>query len=318
MSVLILAEHDNTELKRVTLQAVSAAAQIDHDLHILVAGQDCGNVAAAAAAVAGVSKVLVVNDPAYAHQLAENLAQLLVELAPGYSHILAPATANGKNVMPRAAALLDVAQLSDVVAIEGSDTFVRPIYAGNAMMKVRSGDPVKVVTVRSTAFPVAATGGVPAPIESLAISSDAGLSIFVGAELTATDRPELTSARVVVAGGRGLSNGEDFRLVEEIADLLGAAVGASRPLVDDGVVPNDYQVGQTGKIVAPELYIAIGISGAVQHLAGMKDSKTIVAINNDEDAPIFGVADYGIVDDLFKVIPEMKLELETHFRPKRD
>jgi electron transfer flavoprotein alpha subunit len=310
MSVLVLAEHNGSELKEATLNAVAAAAQVSDDIHILVAGSGCAAASEAASRVAGVTKVLLADDAAYGHHLAENLAPLLVQLAPGYSHLMAPATTTGKNVMPRAAALLDVAQISDILGIESADTVVRPIYAGNVIATVQSTDSIKVVTVRTTAFePVAAEGG-SAAVESVSGPGDAGLSTFEGEELTKTDRPELTSADIVVSGGRGMGNGENFALLEEVADKLGAAVGASRAAVDAGFVPNDYQVGQTGKVVAPQLYIAVGISGAIQHLAGMKDSQVIVAINKDEEAPIFQVADYGIVGDLFQVVPELSAELD--------
>ncbi|MGB5062463.1 MAG: FAD-binding protein, partial [Candidatus Competibacter sp.] len=267
-------------------------------------------VAEAAAQVAGVKKVRVADAPHYAHQLAENVAALVVGLAGGYTHILAPATAAGKNTLPRVAALLDVAQISDVIKIDSADTFVRPIYAGNVLATVQSKDPVKVMTVRGTAFPAATTTGGSAEIETVAPAADAGVSSFVGQQLTQSDRPELTAARIIVSGGRGMGNGDNFKLLEDVADKLGAAVGASRAAVDAGFVPNDYQVGQTGKVVAPELYVAVGISGAIQHLAGMKDSKVIVAINKDEEAPIFQVADYGLVADLFAAVPELSKELD--------
>jgi electron transfer flavoprotein alpha subunit len=309
MSILVIAEHDNATLKAATLNTVTAAAQLGDDLHILVAGHDCGAVAEAAAQVAGVKKVLVADAAHYAHQLAENVAALVVGLAGGYTHILAPATAAGKNTLPRVAALLDVAQISDVIQIESADTFVRPIYAGNVLATVQSKDSVKVMTVRGTAFPAAAGGG-SASIETVAPAADAGVSSFVDQQLTKSDRPELTAARIIISGGRGMGNGENFKLLEEVADKLGAAMGASRAAVDAGFVPNDYQVGQTGKVVAPDLYIAVGISGAIQHLAGMKDSKVIVAINKDEEAPIFQVADYGLVADLFAAVPEMSGALD--------
>jgi electron transfer flavoprotein alpha subunit len=278
-------------------------------VHILVAGKDCRAIAEAAAQIAGVARVLLADDDAYDHGLAENWAPLIIKLAPGYSHVLAPATTSGKNLMPRVAALLDVMQISDISAVVSSDTFVRPIYAGNALATVQSRDAIKIITVRGTAFsPAAATGG-SALIETVATTGSAGLSEFVRAELSKSERPELTSARVIVSGGRGMQSGDNFHLLEKIADRLGAAVGASRAAVDAGFVPNDYQVGQTGKIVAPELYIAVGISGAIQHLAGMKDSKVIVAINKDDEAPIFQIADYGIVGDLFKIVPELDEEL---------
>ena len=310
MSILVIAEHDNATLKAATLNTITAATQLGSDIAVLVAGHGCGTVAEAAAQVAGVKKVLRADAPHYAHQLAENMAALVVSLAGGYSHILAPSTASGKNTLPRVAALLDVAQISDVIKIESADTFVRPIYAGNVLATVQSKDPVKVMTVRGTAFPAAPATGGSASIETAAPAADAGVSSFVGQQLTQSDRPELTAARIIVSGGRGMGSGDNFKLLEEVADKLGAAVGASRAAVDAGFVPNDYQVGQTGKVVAPELYIAVGISGAIQHLAGMKDSKVIVAINKDEEAPIFQVADYGLVADLFTAIPELSKELD--------
>ncbi|MFZ1642025.1 MAG: FAD-binding protein [Candidatus Contendobacter sp.] len=310
MSILVIAEHDNAVLKAATLNTITAATQLGDDIAVLVAGHGCGAVAAAAAQVAGVKKVLVADAPHYANQLAENVAALVVGLAGGYSHILAPATAAGKNTLPRVAALLDVAQISDVIKVESADTFVRPIYAGNVLATVQSRDAVKVMTVRGTAFPAAATTGGSASIETVVPAADAGLSSFVGQQLTKSDRPELTAARIIISGGRGMGNGDNFKLLEDVADKLGAAVGASRAAVDAGFVPNDYQVGQTGKVVAPELYIAVGISGAIQHLAGMKDSKVIAAINKDEEAPIFQVADYGLVADLFVAVPELSKELD--------
>ena len=310
MSVLVFAEHDNAELKVATLNVVTAAAQLDADIHIVVTGQDCASVADAAAKVAGVAKVLVADDAAYGHRLAENVAPLIAQLAPGYSHVLAAHNTSGKNIMPRAAALLDVAQVSDIIEVVSADTFVRPIYAGNAFATVQATDAIKFVTVRTTAFEAAAAEGGSATIEAISGPGDAGLSSFDGAALSSSERPELISAGIVISGGRGMQSGDNFHMLEEIADLLGAAVGASRAAVDAGYVPNEYQVGQTGKIVAPELYIAVGISGAIQHLAGMKDSKVIVAINKDEEAPIFQVADYGIVGDLFTLLPELKAELE--------
>ena len=309
MSILVLAEHDNSELKPATLHAVTAAAQLG-DVHVLVAGSDCGAPADAAAKISGVQKVLKADSNLYAHDLAENLALLLVSLAPGYSHMLAPATSRGKNVMPRVAAVLDVAQISEIVSVESEDTFVRPIYAGNAMATVKSGDSIKVITVRTTGFDAAPEDGGSASVEDIAAAEDAGLSSFVGAELTQSERPELTSAKVIISGGRGMQSGDNFAMLETVADKLGAAVGASRAAVDAGFVPNDYQVGQTGKVVAPDLYIAVGISGAIQHLAGMKDSKVIVAINKDDEAPIFQVADYGLVADLFDAVPEFSKELD--------
>jgi electron transfer flavoprotein alpha subunit len=304
MSILVIAEHDNEALKSATLHTVTAAGRLGDEVHLLVAGANCGAVAEAAARIAGVSKVLVADDAVYAHPLAEGLALLVVGLAEGYSHVLAPATTFGKNFLPRVAALLDVAMLSDITAIESADTFVRPIYAGNALATVRSLDRIKLLTVRGTAFDAAGEGGT-AAIEAIAAGEGYEQSSYVGAELTKSERPELTSARIVVSGGRGLGSGENFKLIEAVADKLNAAIGASRAAVDAGYVPNDYQVGQTGKIVAPELYIAVGISGAIQHLAGMKESKVIVAINKDEEAPIFQVADYGLVADLFQALPEL-------------
>jgi electron transfer flavoprotein alpha subunit len=309
MALLVVAEHDNKTLKGATLNAVAAAVAIGGELHVLVAGSDARPAADAAAKVAGVAKVLLAEDKAYAHLLAEDVASLVVKLAPNYSHVLAPATSFGKNVMPRVAALLDVAQISDMSGVVSPDTFVRPIYAGNALVTVQSKDKIKIITVRGTAFPAAASEGGKAAVEATPGAGSAGLSRFVGAELSKSERPELTSARVIVSGGRGMQSGENFKLLESLADKLGAAVGASRAAVDAGFVPNDYQVGQTGKIVAPDLYIAVGISGAIQHLAGMKDSKVIVAINKDEEAPIFQVADYGLVGDLFKIVPELDAEL---------
>jgi len=311
MAALVVAEHDNTALKPATLNAVTAAKEIaGQEVDILVAGRDCRAVAEAASGVAGARKVLLADDATYDHGLAENLAPLLVKLAPAYAHLLAPATTSGKNLMPRVAALLDVMQISDISAVVSPDTFVRPIYAGNALQTVQSNDPIKVITVRGTAFPPGEATGGSAPIETVEPTDSAGLSEFVRAELSKSERPELTSARVIISGGRGMQSGDNFHLLEKVADKLGAAVGASRAAVDAGFVPNDYQVGQTGKIVAPELYIAVGISGAIQHLAGMKDSKVIVAINKDEEAPIFQIADYGLVGDLFKILPELDAELE--------
>jgi electron transfer flavoprotein alpha subunit len=309
MSGLVLAEHDNQVLKSATLNAVTAAADLG-DVTMLVAGKDCQGVAEAASKVAGITKVLHAESDAYADHLAENFAALLVELASDYSHVLAPATTSGKNIMPRVAALLDVAQISEISAIESADTFVRPIYAGNALATVKSSDAIKIITVRGTAFEAAQPEGGSATIEAISIDKDAGLSSFIGAELTQSERPELTSARIIISGGRGMQNGDNFKILEEVADKLGAAVGASRAAVDAGFVTNDYQVGQTGKVVAPDLYIAVGISGAIQHLAGMKDSKVIVAINKDAEAPIFQIADYGVVDDLFNAIPELSAELD--------
>ena len=307
MPILVIAEHDNAGLKAATLNTVSAAAKLGADIEVLVAGSGCAAAAQAAAQLAGVTKVKVADAAAYAEQGAENLAALLVGLvqAGGYSHVLAPATTYGKNVLPRVAALLDVAQISDIVAIESADTFVRPIYAGNALATVKSSDAIKIITVRTTAFDAAAEGGA-AAIEALAAGADLGQSKLVGRELTKSARPELGAAKIIVSGGRGLGNGDNYRSVlEPLADKLGAAMGASRAAVDAGFVPNDYQVGQTGKIVAPQLYLAVGISGAIQHLAGMKDSKVIVAINKDPEAPIFQVADYGLVADLFEAVPQL-------------
>jgi electron transfer flavoprotein alpha subunit len=309
MALLVIVEHDNKTLKSATLHAVAAAAAIGGEIHLLVAGKDAKPAADAAAKVAGVAKALLAEDAAYEHALAEDVAALAVKLAPNYSHVLAPASTFGKNVAPRIAALLDVAQLSDISGVVSPDTFVRPIYAGNALATVQSKDKIKVITVRGTAFPAAATEGGKGAVETIGGAGSAGLSRYIGAELSKSERPELTSARVIVSGGRGMQSGDNFKLLESVADKLGAAVGASRAAVDAGFVPNDYQVGQTGKIVAPELYIAVGISGAIQHLAGMKDSKVIVAINKDEEAPIFQIADYGIVGDLFKIVPELDQEL---------
>ncbi|MBI3504786.1 MAG: electron transfer flavoprotein subunit alpha/FixB family protein, partial [Proteobacteria bacterium] len=304
MAVLVIAEHEGGALKPATLNTVTAAARIGGDIHVLVAGSGVGAVADAAAGIDGVAKVLVADAALYAHHLAEPLAALVVSLAGAYSHILAAATSVGKNVAPRVAALLDVAQISEITAVISADTFVRPIYAGNALATVQSKDALKVVTVRATGFEAAAAGG-PATVEAIAAAADPALSSFVGQQLSKSERPELTSARIIISGGRGMQSGENFHLLEAVADQLSAAVGASRAAVDAGFVPNDFQVGQTGKIVAPDLYIAVGISGAIQHLAGMKDSKVIVAINKDEEAPIFQVADYGLVADLFKVLPEL-------------
>ncbi len=309
MSVLVVADHDNETLKPATHNTVTAAAELG-DVVVLVAGEGCRAVAEAAAKVAGVSKVLLADSPLYAHPLAENLTPLVVGLAGDYTHLLASAMTAGKNLMPRVAALLDVAMLSDISGIENETTFIRPVYAGNAMATVESSDAVKVITVRGTAFEAAAEDGGSGTIEEIDAAEDPGLSSFVGHELTKSERPELTSASVIVSGGRGMGSGENFHLVEALADKLGAAVGASRAAVDAGYVPNDYQVGQTGKVVAPQLYIAVGISGAIQHLAGMKDSKVIVAINKDEEAPIFQIADYGLVADLFQALPELVAELE--------
>jgi electron transfer flavoprotein alpha subunit len=309
MATLVLAEHDNKELKPATLNAVSAAERLGGDVHVLVAGSGARGVAEAAAQVAGVSVVLLADDPAYAHPLAEVIAPLVVSLAGDYDAIVAPTTTSGKNILPRVAAQLDVAQISDVIKIEGPDTFVRPIYAGNALATVQSADAKKVMTVRGTGFPAAAATGGSAEIRSVAPAANPGISSFVGAELAKSDRPELTSAKIIVSGGRGMGSGEAFKIIESLADKLGAAVGASRAAVDAGFISNDHQVGQTGKIVAPQLYIACGISGAIQHLAGMKDSKVIVAINKDEEAPIFQIADYGLVADLFEAVPALEKAL---------
>ncbi|MBN8431652.1 FAD-binding protein [Microbulbifer salipaludis] len=309
MSILVIAEHDNAELKGATLNTIAAAKAIGGDIDVLVAGSGCAAAAEAAAKAEGVNKVLLADNAAYEHQLAENVAKLVADLGKSYSHILAPATTTGKNMLPRAAALLDVQPISDIITVESADTFKRPIYAGNVIATVQSSDAIKVASVRTTAFdPVAAEGG-SAAVEAVDIVDDAALSKFVGEELAESDRPELTAARVVISGGRGMQNGENFEMLNKVADKLGAAVGASRAAVDAGFVPNDMQVGQTGKIVAPDLYIAVGISGAIQHLAGMKDSKVIVAINKDEEAPIFSVADYGLVADLFDAVPELDAKL---------
>jgi electron transfer flavoprotein alpha subunit len=309
MATLVLAEHSNTELKAATHHTVTAARQLGGDVHILVAGAGCAAAAEAAAKIPGVSKVLVADAPAYGAQLAENVSALVAEVAAGYDAVLAPATTSGKNIMPRVAAHLDVAQISEITAVISADTFERPIYAGNVIATVQSTDARKVITVRTTGFDAAPAEGGSAAIEAVGSQHDAGVSRFIGESVAKSDRPELTAARVVVSGGRGMQNGDNFKLLEAVADKLNAAVGASRAAVDAGFVPNDYQVGQTGKIVAPELYIAVGISGAIQHLAGMKDSKVIVAINKDPDAPIFQVADYGLVADLFQAVPELSSAL---------
>ena len=309
MGVLVFAEHDNNTLKPATLNTVTAALAFGAPT-VLVAGSKCQPVAEAAAKIAGVEKVLVADAPFFEHPLAEAAAPLIVRLGADLTHLLAPATTNGKNIMPRVAALLDVAMISEITAVVDADTFVRPIYAGNAMATVKSSDATKVLTVRATAFDAAPAEGGSAVIEAISPGEDPGLSRLVGQELTKSERPELTAARIIISGGRGMGTGENFKLIEEVADKLGAAVGASRAAVDAGFVPNDYQVGQTGKVVAPELYIAVGISGAIQHLAGMKDSKVIVAINKDEEAPIFQVADYGLVADLFQALPELAAELQ--------
>jgi len=306
MSILVIAEHDNASINGATLNTVSAAKAIGGDIAVLVAGEGCGAAAEAAAKIDGVSKVLVADNAAYGHQLAENVALLVAELGKDYGYILAPATTNGKNTLPRAAALLDVAQISEIISVESADTFKRPIYAGNVIATVQSSDAIKVITVRATAFDAAAAEGGSAAVEAVASAHDAGKSSFEKEVLAKSDRPDLTAADIVVSGGRGMQNGDNFSMLYSLADKLGAAVGASRAAVDAGFVPNDMQVGQTGKIVAPGLYIAVGISGAIQHLAGMKDSKVIVAINKDEDAPIFQVADYGLVADLFDALPELE------------
>ena len=310
MAVLVVAEHDNKSIKKATLNTVAAAQKLGSDIHVLVAGHQAGEAAKAAAQISGVKKVLHADAPHLGEFLAENVAALVVSLAKNYSHVLAPATSNGKNVLPRAAALLDVQQISDISGVESADTFVRPIYAGNALATVKSKDPIKVITVRTTAFDAVSLGN-SAPVESVAAPADTGLSAFVGREVSKSERPELTAAKIIVSGGRGMGSGENFtKVLEPLADKLGAAMGASRAAVDAGFVPNDWQVGQTGKIVAPDLYVAVGISGAIQHLAGMKDSRVIVAINKDEEAPIFQVADFGVVGDLFQLVPSLVEELK--------
>lgn len=308
MTALVIVEHDNASVKDATLATVTAAKAFG-DVHALVAGSGCGGAAEAAAKIDGVSKVLVADDAAYAHPLAEELAAVVLSIAGDYDAILAPATTSGKNFLPRVAASLDVAQISDIIEVVSEDTFKRPIYAGNAIATVQSSDAKKVITVRGTAFDKEAAEGGSATVENIAAAGKAGVSEYVGSELSKSDRPELTSAKIIISGGRGMGSGENFKIIEAVADKLGAAVGASRAAVDAGFVPNDYQVGQTGKIVAPELYIAVGISGAIQHLAGMKDSKIIVAINKDEEAPIFQVADYGLVADLFEAVPALEKAL---------
>ncbi len=308
MTTLVIAEHDNAGLKGSTLNTVTAAAQCGADVHVLVAGHNAGAAAQAAAQIAGVSKVLHADAAHFADGLAENIAEQVLAIASGYTHILAPATAYGKNILPRVAAKLDVSQISEITKVDSPDTFERPIYAGNAIAIVQSTDAIKVITVRTTGFDAAATGG-SAAVESIAAAADFGKSVFVSREVAKSDRPELTAAKIIVSGGRGMGSGDNFKILEPLADKLGAAMGASRAAVDAGFVPNDWQVGQTGKIVAPTLYIAVGISGAIQHLAGMKDSKTIVAINKDPEAPIFSVADYGIVGDLFDIVPQLVAEL---------
>ena len=312
MAVLVLAEHDNKIIKKATLNTVAAAQKLGGDIHVLVAGHNAAAAAAEAAKVAGVKKVLHADAPHLGEFLAENLAALIVSLGKNYSHILAPATSTGKDVMPRAAALLDVQQISDISAVEGADTFVRPIYAGNALATVKSKDPIKVITVRTTGFDAVASSGGNAQVEAVTPPADSGLSAFVSREVSKSERPELTAAKIIVSGGRGMASGENFtKVLEPLADKLGAAMGASRAAVDAGFVPNDWQVGQTGKIVAPDLYVAVGISGAIQHLAGMSSSRCIVAINKDPEAPIFKVADYGIVGDLFEVVPAMIAALKS-------
>ncbi len=310
MTILVVAEHDDASIKPSTLNTVTAAAALGDDIHLLVAGSDCGAAADAGGSIAGITKVLKADSPEYANGLAENVAPLIAGIGGDYSHVLAPATTYGKNILPRAAALMDKQQISEITAVHGEDTFERPIYAGNAMATVRSSDDTKVISVRTTAFDPAAHTGGSAAVEDIAATGDVGLSSFVGQELTKSERPELTTARVVISGGRGMQSGDNFVILEKVADKLGAAVGASRAAVDAGFVPNDYQVGQTGKVVAPDLYIAVGISGAIQHLAGMKDSKVIVAINKDDEAPIFQVADYGWVEDLFTAVPALEQALD--------
>jgi len=309
MPALVLAEHDNATLKAPTLNAVTAAARAAGDVHVLVVGSGCAAVAAAAARVAGVSKVLLADAPHFAEFLAENVAEQVVAVAGGYSHVIAPSTANGKNVLPRVAARLDVAQVSDIMSVEAADTFTRPIYAGNAIATVQATDAIKVITARPTNFDAAAAEGGSASVESITPVADTGMARFISREVARSDRPELQGAKVVVSGGRGMGSAENFKLLDPLADKLNAAMGASRAAVDAGYAPNDWQVGQTGKVVAPQLYIAVGISGAIQHLAGMKDSKTIVAINKDPEAPIFAVADYGLVGDLFEVVPQLVKEI---------
>ncbi|XDZ65753.1 electron transfer flavoprotein subunit alpha/FixB family protein [Alphaproteobacteria bacterium LSUCC0684] len=309
MSILVLAEHNNAELNPATLNTISAASAVGGDIHVLVAGSGCAAVGDAAANVAGVAKVLVADSAEYENGVAENIIPLILGMIDGYSHLMAPATTYGKNILPGVAALKDVAQISDIIRVDDASTFQRPIYAGNALATVTSGESLKVITVRTTAFEAASAEGGSAGIEAVSATGDAGKTSFVKSELSSSDRPELTSARIVISGGRGMQDGSNFAMLEKVADKLGAAVGASRAAVDAGFVPNDYQVGQTGKVVAPDLYVAVGISGAIQHLAGMKDSKVIVAINKDEEAPIFQVADYGLVDDLFTAVPELESQL---------
>ena len=309
MSCLVIVEHDNNEIAAATLHAVTAAQQIGGDIDLLVAGENCADVAEAAAKIAGIGKVKLADDAVYAHHLAENLASLIVETAGSYSHVLVAATTYGKNVMPRAAALLDKAQISEIVEVKSADTFVRPIYAGNALATVQSSDSIKMITVRTISFEAAAAEGGSASIESISGDGDSGLSTWVSQAVSSNDQIDLTTARIVISGGRGMQSSDNFSMLQAVADKLGAAVGASRAAVDSGFVPNEYQVGQTGKVIAPDLYIAVGISGAIQHLAGMKESKVIVAINNDSDAPIFQIADYGLVADLFEAIPELEAAL---------
>ena len=309
MSILVIAEHDNIELKGATLNTVTAAKEISSEIDLLIAGSNCSSVVDKASLLDGINRVLVADKPAYKNFLAENIGSLVAEIGKNYSHILAPATTNGKNFLPRVAALLDVAQISDISSVVNEDTFERPIYAGNCVATVQSFDPIKVLTVRTTGFDACSETGGSASVEDVPIDNDLGISSFVKEELAKSDRPELTAADIVISGGRGMQSGENFSLLEGIADKLGAAIGASRAAVDSGFVPNDMQVGQTGKIVAPNLYIAVGISGAIQHLAGMKDSKVIVAINKDEEAPIFQIADYGLVADLFDALPELESKI---------
>jgi electron transfer flavoprotein alpha subunit len=309
MSCLVIVEHDNNEIAAATLHTVTAAQQIGGDIDLLVAGENCAGVAEAAAKIAGIATVKLADDAIYAHHLAENLASLIVEVAGSYSHILVAATTFGKNVMPRASALLDKAQISEIVEVKSADTFVRPIYAGNALATVQSSDSIKMITVRTISFEAAAAEGGSASVESISGGADSGLSSWVSQAVSSNDQVDLTSAKIVISGGRGMQSGDNFSMLQAIADKLGAAVGASRAAVDSGFVPNEYQVGQTGKVIAPDLYIAVGISGAIQHLAGMKESKVIVAINNDSDAPIFQVADYGLVADLFEAVPELEAAL---------
>ena len=309
MAILVIVEHDNNSVLAASLNTVAAATEIGGDIDLLVAGHNCGGAADAAAKISGTRRVLLADSAEYAHGLAENTAPLIAGMASDYSHVLAPATTYGKNILPRAAALCDTVQISDIIAVIDADTFQRPIYAGNALATVKSAEAVKMITVRSTAFEAVSEDGGSASIESVSATGDAGLSSYEKSELSSSERPELTSASIVVSGGRGMQDGSNFAMLEKVADKLGAAVGASRAAVDAGFVPNDYQVGQTGKVVAPDLYMAVGISGAIQHLAGMKDSKVIVAINKDEEAPIFQVADYGLVADLFDAVPELEKEL---------